>query len=214
MKNRILTILTVINLIFMAIVVAISISPNLIAQGVIYGDFLRLVETTTPGAISGVGALYTKSDNEVYFQDGAGTEHVILEGAAGILHEFHIPFEDPTGQVGNWDVVQINASQDVHFAFQVPHDFETLDDANVIMIPDASETIQWDLNVSVSAAGETQDNDVRTGVDSTQAVTINVLTEIDIMSQLIGLAAGDYVAIDFQSDTANLRIIGFEFDYN
>jgi len=214
MKNRILTILTVINLIFMAIVVAISISPNLIAQGVIYGDFLRLVETTTPGAITNFGAIYTKSDNEIYFQDGGGTEHVLLEGATGILHEFHIPFESADAQVGNWDVITINTAGSVHFSFQVPHDFETLDDANVIMIPDASETIQWDLNVSVSAAGELQDNDARSGVDSTQAVTINVLTEVDIKSQLLGLVAGDYVAIDFQSDTANLRIIGFEFDYN
>jgi hypothetical protein len=82
------------------------------------------------------------------------------------------------------------------------------------MIPDATETIQWDVNVSVAAAGEAYNNDDRAAADQQQAVTASQLTEIDISGQLTGLAPGDYVAIDFQSDTANLRIVGFEFDYN
>lgn len=38
---------------------------------------LRLKETTTPSADSGYGKIYTKDDNELYFQDGAGTEHTV-----------------------------------------------------------------------------------------------------------------------------------------
>jgi hypothetical protein len=42
----------------------------------IEGD-LTLKEITTPTAIANYGKLYTKTDNKVYFQDGAGNEHEI-----------------------------------------------------------------------------------------------------------------------------------------
>ena len=38
---------------------------------------LTLKETTTPTALADNGKLYTKNDNKLYFQDGAGTEHEI-----------------------------------------------------------------------------------------------------------------------------------------
>lgn len=38
---------------------------------------LRLGETTTPTADTNYGKIYTKTDNKIYFQDGAGTEHEI-----------------------------------------------------------------------------------------------------------------------------------------
>ena len=41
------------------------------------GGALHLNETTTPTAITNYGAIYTKNDNNLYFQDGAGTEHTV-----------------------------------------------------------------------------------------------------------------------------------------
>ena len=38
---------------------------------------LHIPEITTPTAITNYGAIYTKSDNKIYFQDGAGAEHEI-----------------------------------------------------------------------------------------------------------------------------------------
>ena len=38
---------------------------------------MSLTETTTPGAIANTGAVYTKADNKLYFQDGDGAEHTI-----------------------------------------------------------------------------------------------------------------------------------------
>ena len=38
---------------------------------------LFLNETTTPTAVANHGAIYTKNTNELFFQDGAGVEHVI-----------------------------------------------------------------------------------------------------------------------------------------
>lgn len=39
--------------------------------------YIGLNETITPTATDSVGKIYTKSDNKIYFQDGAGTEHEI-----------------------------------------------------------------------------------------------------------------------------------------
>jgi len=46
-------------------------------QGTLYLD-----ETTTPSAKASKGAVYTKSDNELYFQDGAGTEKRLKTGVS------------------------------------------------------------------------------------------------------------------------------------
>jgi len=40
-------------------------------------QWARLMETTTPTAVTGIGQIYTKADGYLYFQDGAGAEHVI-----------------------------------------------------------------------------------------------------------------------------------------
>lgn len=42
-----------------------------------WGCSLHIPEITTPTAITNFGALYTKSDNALYFQDGAGVEHTV-----------------------------------------------------------------------------------------------------------------------------------------
>jgi len=39
------------------------------------GGYLGLKETTTPTATASYAKVYTKNDNKLYFQDGAGTEH-------------------------------------------------------------------------------------------------------------------------------------------
>ena len=43
---------------------------------------LSLHETTTPTAMPDYGKVYTKSDNELYFQDGGGTEHTVTTDLA------------------------------------------------------------------------------------------------------------------------------------
>lgn len=43
----------------------------------IVSDQYTLRETTTPTAVGDWGKVYTKNDNKLYFQDGAGTEHTV-----------------------------------------------------------------------------------------------------------------------------------------
>ena len=48
------------------------------AQQIIFdAGVLFVQEIATPTAIADHGALYTKTDNKLYFQDGAGSEHEV-----------------------------------------------------------------------------------------------------------------------------------------
>lgn len=58
--------------------VGIGLEPTANMDGLsIEAGLLTLKETTTPTADADYGKIYTKSDNKLYFQDGAGTEHEI-----------------------------------------------------------------------------------------------------------------------------------------
>jgi hypothetical protein len=45
--------------------------------GTVFTTQVNLGEASTPAAIADSGHIYTKTDNELYFQDGAGTEHTV-----------------------------------------------------------------------------------------------------------------------------------------
>lgn len=47
---------------------------------VIFDGIPTLKETTTPSALANYGKIYTKNDNKLYFQDGAGSEHELAYG--------------------------------------------------------------------------------------------------------------------------------------
>ena len=50
---------------------------QLIGGLVLNSGIITLQETTTPVALTNYGKIYTKDDNLLYFQDGAGTEYTI-----------------------------------------------------------------------------------------------------------------------------------------
>ena len=47
---------------------------------------VTLSETTTPTAVGDKGKVYTKSNNKLYFQDGAGAEHLLVYADLNITH--------------------------------------------------------------------------------------------------------------------------------
>ena len=47
---------------------------------------LAMKEITTPTAIAAYGQIYPKADNNLYFQDGAGTEHLVQLASYGELY--------------------------------------------------------------------------------------------------------------------------------
>lgn len=62
--------------------VGIGLTPTANMDGLsVEAGLLTLKETTEPTADSGYGKLYTKTDNRLYFQDGAGSEHEVTIAA-------------------------------------------------------------------------------------------------------------------------------------
>ena len=55
----------------------IGVSPLANADLTLEGGAIALKETSTPSNDANYGKIYTKTDNKLYFQDGAGSEHEI-----------------------------------------------------------------------------------------------------------------------------------------
>lgn len=67
-------------------------------------NYVQLDEITTPGAVASHGALYTKTDDKLYFQDGAGAEHELakldIAAPSGLIAMWHGTIANiPTGWI-------------------------------------------------------------------------------------------------------------------
>lgn len=111
-------------------------------------------------------------------------------------------------------ISSIDSSSGAFFNFQVPDDFSSLTEAKVVIIPDATETIQWDVNADWGAAGESHTANSDSESNVTQAVTNDEIEELDVSGALDGIAAGDYVGMRFLSDTDSLHVLGLRLKYS
>ena len=124
------------------------------------------------------------------------------------------PYNLLVGANDEWPVSQLNANQEANFLLHVPNDFTSLTDLVVVMIPDATETIGFDVNLASGAAGDDFETVTNAIVAGSRAVFLEEITEVDISSVFSGLVAGDYAGIIFASNTANERIVGLRLRYS
>lgn len=115
--------------------------------------------------------------------------------------------------LGNFPVNTADNAENVWFVFRVPDNFTSFSSAKIVMIPDTTETIQWDVDVNYGGVGELYTANSATVSNSTLAVTINVLTEANIASAFTALQSGDYVGVKFNSNISSLRILGLYITY-
>lgn len=121
--------------------------------------------------------------------------------------EFSVVPQDGGAQVsvGNWYLFSLTSIGELNYTFRCPNDFKIIVEAKIMIVPDNTETIQWDIDASVSADGEAYNNDNRSQDNQTLGVTNDQVAEIDIIGVLGSMVANDWVGIRFQSDTANIR---------
>ena len=116
--------------------------------------------------------------------------------------------------LGDFVVNSPDAGQNVYFNFKIPDNFTTLTSASVVMIPDATETIQYDLTSDYGQVGEAYTTHSESSLNVTDAgATASQLLEADVSAVLTFLTAGDYVGLKLNSDTTQLRIIGLSLIY-
>ena len=65
---------------------------------------MHLPETTTPTAVANYGAIYPKADNNLYFQDGAGTEHELatVDDHYGEMYMYESAGSQTVGQTAQY----------------------------------------------------------------------------------------------------------------
>ena len=118
-----------------------------------------------------------------------------------------------TGNVNTYRSAVINASQGVGFNFRVPSNFTSITSMVVVTIPDASETLTYDLSSTYAGAGQANNTYSETVSNATLAVTSGEIEELDVSGAFTALSAGDYCGLQFDSDTADIRVIGLYFKY-
>lgn len=105
----------------------------------------------------------------------------------------------------------VSATERVNLQTTIPLDFDTLTSVDIVMYPDATETVQWDTDIACTAAGESVS---ATSTTNTQlAVTANQITFADITSAVPTMAAEDVFSMDMASDTSDIRVVGVRLRY-
>lgn len=97
--------------------------------------------------------------------------------------------------------------------FYIPTEAASNISMHVVVVPDATETLQWDALGSHAAVGQLVTQGEDTLINSTLAVTDNTLALLAVTSAFTNASAGDYCGLEFQSDTGNIRAIGFLLKY-
>jgi hypothetical protein len=123
------------------------------------------------------------------------------------------PYNQEIGSSYQWAIVRITNGKDGHFILRVPHDYTTLTSLVVVIIPDTTETVQFDADLAAAALGEDFETVTNSIVDATRAVTLRQMDELDLSSLFTGVAALDYAGIKFVSNTSNLEVIGLRLRY-
>ena len=157
----------------------------------------------------------TGTDGQVLTSNGAGTAPTFQDVGGSATKEFFVhPIDpEPSTQIGALSFTSLSSAASTHFNFHIPADFTSISEAVIVVLPDTTETIQWDLDISQIAVGEDPDSVISTTND-TASVTADQLTELDISGSFLSLAADDYVGIEFVSNTTNIRIVGLRFKYS
>lgn len=135
--------------------------------------------------------------------------------------EFFVPIikgNEILGEKGKRPAIWINAAGERgYLGFFVPQDFTSLTSFKVVLIVQATGTIDWTANSDFGA--NTEDYNVHTDTLTAdgRAVTINEIDEVDVSAALTGIAVGDYIGLEFMIDATGggggVFIIGGVFKY-
>ena len=146
---------------------------------------IALKETTTPSADAGYGKVYTKSDNVMYFQDGAGVEHAI-GGSTPSFKGYAITTQG------------LGANPDVYAAgyYEAPAADADLTQASLTQpLGTANKSEAAHAFLVASAAGTTDGSDLVitvTGISITEAGVRNASDSEVIVADATAMSTGEY----------------------
>ena len=135
--------------------------------------------------------------------------------SAGGTKEFFIPFPSATTVTDTtWAAKLMNITNTGVISWFMPNDFTTLTEAVIPVLPDATETIQWDIATHFGAVGEDESTHTDSAANATSAVTDDQIAELDISGELTGVAANDYVGLLITADITAIQALGVRIKYS
>lgn len=150
-------------------------------------------------------------------QDAATKKYIDDRDAT---REFFIPVTYGTemSALYYFPAAYINAEDEVaYMSFFVPHDYSSIVEAVVMIIPAAGFTHRFNLYSDYGANGEVYSAHSEAALDVDVALTLGYIDELDVSGILSALAAGDYVGIKVLADgtnTPNVYVVGLRFKYS
>jgi hypothetical protein len=115
--------------------------------------------------------------------------------------------------VGDFATNTPDSAQVLYFVFKIPDNFTALSEAVMVMIPDATETIQFDIDTDYGQSGAAYTTHSETVSNTTGGATASQILEVSVAGALTLISAGDYVGMKITSDTTQLRVIGLAIKY-
>lgn len=95
--------------------------------------------------------------------------------------------------------------------FLLPSDVDEVLEAWILIYPDATETVQFDLSLYTGMLSTLTEN--ATITNSTKSVTINQVDYLDFTAQLNSITPGHFVCMIFTSDTTYHYVLGVHIRY-
>lgn len=165
--------------------------------------------------ISGAN-IFSKGDISGAYIYGDGSNLTGVGGGSETREVFFpAPDWNPAGtqNLNNYLILSRSNTTTFKAGIYFPNDMNNLLSVNLVMIPDATETVQVDVASNYGAAGELHTAHSGSLTNATKAVTINVIEEFDISGAFAVAAAGDYAGMQITSDTTLIRMIGIKVKY-
>ncbi len=139
------------------------------------------------------------------------------EDLAAATKEFFVPAPNPGSTVGAYAVESIASAGDIHHAFRIPHDFNLLVSAVIVIIPADTagpQTVNIESNFAADGEDATTDGEGPTAI--TPSYVANQMSEFDVSSVFTGIAAGDFVGFHWDrvgNGFGNHLVLGVRFRY-
>jgi len=185
--------------------IGIGLTPTANMAGLSIEDgLLTLKETTAPTADANYGKIYTKTDNMLYFQDGAGAEHSVnISGASYVAIGF-VDSSETLTMTQNVYAKVTNATNNL-YSTSVSNDFTVAGDTLAPTVT-GDYKISWDLSFSGSNSDNfhialfVNNSEVGFGEANRDMSTSNV--GVAAASTIVNITAGQYISLRIKN-TAN-----------
>lgn len=178
---------------------------------------MRFLPASEPGAVLEGMAWYDSGDDVMKYRDAAATRTIVPTREVWIPPSVH--YVGATGGATQLTPgLTINANnEEVFFSWAAPSDFTSLVSLDLIVNANTTATHTLHHHSSYGAIGAASGEHTGTELNQDHALTLNVLTALDMSGLFPDLAAGDICGLRIKGvdpTTPNLLVIGLRLKYN